>query len=55
MQKSITHWQQGTSMEMLLWDGHFINFKEKVKVIYVGKSKCGGNGEIPGGCTIPKY
>jgi hypothetical protein len=33
-------------MEMLLRGGHLINFKEKVRVTYVGKSKCGGNGKI---------
>jgi hypothetical protein len=59
-QKTAAHWHQGTQTKMLLRGGHLINFNDKVKVTYVGKSTCGGNGEIQkffieGDPAIPNY
>jgi hypothetical protein len=46
LQKSGTHWQQGTPTEMLLRGGHLIHFNKKVKVSYQGQQKEGGYGAI---------
>jgi hypothetical protein len=45
---------------MLLQGGYLINFKQSVKVVYIGKPKSGGNGDIQkrfikGDPTISKH